>query len=306
MQLPDIMVPSRGHRNKRPILLLGGIVVVAALMVPASSSGTDRVAQAWWDFAHVPALALLSWAWMSSLRTLAPLPTFVGCLLLTPLIELIQPLTGREASWVDLGYGWLGCLSGGWLYWTAGERRRFWGAGFLLVVALYHPVRVTWDRLAAHHAFPELSAFRGSFERSRWVVTGCEIEERGEGGWDVRIGGDAPYPGLFLRDGPMDWRNMDFLHLDIEVLDGQPLPAWLRVDDQPDDPPYAERFQQPIMLAAGRQEVRIPVEALIAPGDQQLLDLSRIHTAGIFFSEEETGRLFRLYRLFLTPSLPSP
>src|SRR5690606_5318553 len=113
---------------------------------------------------------------------IAPLrrwPAVALVALAVPVVEGLQSLTGREASWSDVAYGYAGWLVGGLL--MGGRRSGAGIAAAVLALTTVYPVAVTFDHLRMRLAFPELAGADGWLARSRWTVTGCTMEPVAEG-----------------------------------------------------------------------------------------------------------------------------
>lgn len=285
---------------------LGGVllsvVAILLLLVPLSMQNPGRVAQSWWDAAHVPAFALITCVVMSCLSQRPRMFVVPAMLLIVPLVELVQGVFAREQSFADMVYGWTGCLVGGLCAVSIGESgTRRWMlaamAAAMTVAAMAYPVRLWLDDQRVQEMFPVLSTFDAPLERTRWTITGCDVS--GGDGWTVTIGNQVPYPGLFLRERVSDWSMMAGLRIELELPGRDLLEAWVRIDDRPDNPPYFERFQKAFTLQPGTNTIHLDRQLVSYTSGGRMMNLKTIHSMGIFFSDRDAGQVIRLTKVVL-------
>lgn len=208
------------------------------------------------DLVHVPLLGLLAWglAARGPLRgrpwAAAGLTVLVGLA-----IELVQSVTGREMSLIDLALDASG--AGLAVCWA---RRRAWRPAALaaatalcLALPLWH-LWPEWrliaaERLAARR-FPLLADFEAGVELGNWRSNHdgrLRRVPRADGGHALRITGAPPsyYPGANLNGFPRDWTGHRRLAWDARVVDADSLRFIVRLDDfaaRRDDAWLAARF----------------------------------------------------------------
>ena len=291
--------------NVRLIMIAVIGLVVFALMAPPPFTTTDRVVAAWWDFLHVPAFGVISVAMLWFCRT-RRVTTMVVLVALVPVLEALQRYTGRDVSGFDVLLGWAG-VAIGVMGCLCGRMRAGWvlllPLTVVLVAVLWHPVRTTMDRVRVREAFPVLAGFDARWVPSRWQVTDCAIEVA-PSGWSARVITDGGYPGLFLADLVADWQHAEGLlvDLDVESLD-RTATMWIRVDDR-NDAPYHDRFQEAFAMGEGHHRITIPRSRFGVTTGGRVMDLTRVQTAGIFFTGIKSGAVVRLHRIELLPALP--
>lgn len=282
----------------------GGLVLVA-LLVPWSVPRADRLVAAVWHWAHFPALFVLSWMANLLIRdrySLRPLSLASLMLLIVPLIELVQAVSGRDPAWTDLLPGWMGVLAfAGWS--TRGDASTRFGAVLLLLISL-QPLMMAWrDEREALQKLPLLESFDDPEAlRERWVLEDAapvRYEADDSVGITLRLGHENPYPGLFMLDFPGDWSGYRALVLTLVVPDKQVLPAFVRIDDR-QGAAYAERFQREVSLKPGRQNLRIPLGEVVAENGRAMR-LDSVRTWGLFFDERAYGRAVELLEARLEP-----
>ncbi len=276
---------------------LAVVVVLGGLLVPLEAA--TRVWDVLRDFAHVPigaALALGLAYWGRRLGgpplRLAPAVAYLAASLgILGLTELVQPLTGREASWADLLAGGVGATIGltGALAWTGrGRRRAAWCAlGAIAFLAIgWAPARHLLDARRQILSFPILATFEDSLEMSRWkgMDVGLSRARRhaSEGAWSMAVAFQAARePVVDLAWVPPDWRGRTVLCFDAYV-DG---PAAFEVDVEAVDLPRkgreGARARIPLRLRTGANPVRVSLQALATSAPGAPLDLSRMAALGL-------------------------
>jgi hypothetical protein len=194
------------------------------------------------DLVHVPLLGLLTWALQARgpLRG-RPVAAAVATVLVGLAIELVQSVTGRSMSLVDLaldasGAGLAVCLA----------RRRAWPATALaavlalcLVVPLWH-LWPEWNLIAAERLaarrFPLLADFESPVELGNWRSNQngrLRRVPRAEGGHALGITGAPPevYPGANFNGFPRDWTDQRRLEWDVRVTNADSVRFIVRLDD---------------------------------------------------------------------------
>lgn len=194
------------------------------------------------DLVHVPLLGLLAWALQARgpLRG-RPVVAAVATVFVGLAIELVQSVTGRSMSLVDLALDASG--AGLAVCWT---RRRAWPATALaavlalcLVVPLWH-LWPAWNLIAAERLatrrFPLLADFESPVERVNWHSNHhgrLRRVPRAEGGHALDITGAPPevYPGASLNGFPRDWTGHGRLEWDARVVNADSVRFIVRLDD---------------------------------------------------------------------------
>jgi hypothetical protein len=289
-----------GRRVYTGALLL---CVVILLLFPFDYEERGRLVRAVSDAAHAPLMFLVTLALCRLYGRRAVKITIPLLLLAMVAIELLQPLAGRSLSFADTLYGLAG-IAGGLLVLlrgTMGCQLIPIGLGCVLVVAVVcYPVRVALDKWRMQQQFPLLCGFETEQEMTRWTASGCSwrrvVRDTGGGCGEAVVDEDpqTDWPGVFMTDLPSDWQEANALSFDLFVGPENQGGFELRVDDQPENPPYAQRFQVTLDLKPGWNHVTIPAEFMRETPSGRLLDLSRIHTFGIFMTRAEPYAYFRL------------
>ena len=242
--------------------------------------------------ALTPVLAL----WLSGTGLLAgrSLPTVNACawglaVTLGLAIEILQSLTGRDASWSDLRADALGAAAGllALTAWRQRKHRR--GTGWLAAASLALLVSGCWPlwqqlatQLEARRAMPVLlgdatpRALLNIEQRSATI-------QRTSPHWRIQFQDGLPWPGITFEGWPRDWRNHHALVLDLQNPDNTAVEIGLVMRDAQDSNSYDNRFNTAFLLAAhARRVITLPLEEVArTPGGRQL-DLGAIRSVSIF------------------------
>jgi len=285
-------------RTASVVVLIG---VAALLLYPFPIETEDRLVRVLWNFAHVPAFALMA----VFLLTIPAEDRYSGrrflyvsavLLFAAPAIEGLQALTGRDPDFGDVLMGWAGAMIG--LLWQYARHRPSPVNGRLRVCAvvivgltIVPVVAVLADRWAAARAFPVLADFESPLELTRWRVNHGRRERverhatRGNRALRVVLKPGVRYARIFMVDVPGDWRPAKHLLLDVYLEAEQPVDIWFRVDDR-EDPPYEERFQKHTRLKPGSHELALDMSEWITPSGRPL-DIGNIVRWGLFVTEPD-------------------
>ena len=304
----------------RKYLVISGLLIIlpvaaVLLFLPIEPLTRGRLADFLHDFLHVPLFGGFTYL----LLRIAGKPDRAGLraglltgvmILLSVLVEMAQPFTGREGGLRDVLLGAAGCLAALMLYMSvrgasARTRRTSAAAAAVLVLVAGSPALMySWDHMAAIRAFPELASFENKLEMTRWLSKGCEAAivrdhvTADRHALKIEVGHTSEmYPGVFLAEGPRDWSGYDELVLDVYAPGTWRTPLWVRIDDRPDDPPYDDRGQMAVSLSGGAQEIVLDLRTLAASPGGRPLRLDRIVTLGLFWENQGLRRLGMFWRL---------
>ncbi len=204
-------------------------------------------------------------------------------------IEILQSLTGRDASWSDALADALGAASGllalsAWQ--LRNHPRSCWlaaAASFALLIIGCWPL---WQQLAtqleARRAMPVLlgdatpRALLNIEQRSATI-------QRNPPHWRIRFQDDLPWPGITFEGWPRDWRHYQVLVLDLQNPDNSEAEIGVTIRDAQDSNSYDNRFNTAFLLAAhAHRVIALPLEAVArTPGGRQL-DLGAVRSVSIF------------------------
>ena len=288
------------------IILLIGAGFAAMLPLPAFLS-SGAVSHRVCDALHLPMFAFVA---LALHPLLSPDINRRRRLLLTALIssslaaavELIQPCTGRNASWRDFGFGMIGIGLALWLlsrYRTAGAKQSICFA----VTALAGLTVVTWPIWNAHgHAiqlreiFPHLIHARPQTNATFWHAQGgaeLQFDNHGQIQVDTRSG---EWSGIHFTPGGQDWSHYETLVLHLTGTAPQPFLLGLRIDDKASTD-HSNRFHTYLELLSGGQVIRIALADVNAGATP--LDLSRVVRMVLHTAPDDPPRCFTLERAFL-------
>ncbi len=245
------------------------------------------------DLMHVPLFALLTF----TVWHLRPRWKVLGAMaLVVLLVELIQPAFGREAGSRDafLGLAGVGIALAFHAASARDARRGAWRAlGIALLVAVLFPLApLGLDRYEAGRAFPLLASFRSRMETGRWRGRGCRLTRtRTPYGWSLQmeVTQDLEYPGAFLVEAPRDWSQMKELCVALFWPGPGTREFWLRADDRPDSPPYADRVQTVYLLAPGVNRLSVRRSDWTTTPSGRPFHFGHVVSLGLFFGEAARG-----------------
>jgi hypothetical protein len=92
----------------------------------------------------------------------------------------------------------------------------------------------------------------------------------------------SEYPGFAPIFEQKDWRDYNYLCLDVYNPSDKNQKIVIRIDDRKDFPNYDNRYDMNFKLKPGKNNIRIPLDTLITSGTKRKLDLSKIHRLIIF------------------------
>ncbi|MEX1057375.1 MAG: hypothetical protein WED11_06570 [Natronospirillum sp.] len=236
----------------------------------------------------------------------------LGVLVLSALIEGLQSLVGRDATWQDI----LLNLTGTWvgLFW--GQRATLWvwlGRLISLLLVLWHAQTVVDLGLAEYRQlrqFPVLSDFESRWDLPYWGDQVQRVKQpvaQGEYSLAVPLLSTEanPYAGVHLRRLVGDWRGHQALSLSIFNPDTDTLPMTLRINDEAHDRSenlYSDRYNGRLMVAPGWNHFRIPLEEIANAPETRLMDLDQVIRLLIFATGVSEPRWIYLDNLRLEPT----
>lgn len=232
--------------------------------------------------AHVVLLAGL--AWLAG-RSLSPIrrgwPLWIGLAMFSAGVEWLQPHVGRSAEWSDwlYGVGGAACICAGWRW----RKQARWAS--VLALCLVPPAWETVLWQMESRAFPVL-AQPGPFWAARgWSQNGVELVVSDREEFKLKPAwGDEPlaYPGLFRAPTRQDWRGIRSVEANLYWPEAAPAVFAVRVDDQPGNPPYAERFQKEMAVTQGWNVLHVSAKELERTAGGRPLRLERVRQWGVF------------------------
>jgi len=279
------------------------------------------------DFTHIPLMAILA-----VITLLAPVfpkrtglawrmaATAIFVVVFAGVIEIIQPYFGRTKSLDDFLNGALGTALGlaAVEMWRAPGRLRLvclllplTGAVYGAIPALSEFRGIVWR----FWHFPLLADFESSAELSAWRgIDGAELHpsllNATSGGRSLQVefqGGNLP--GAEFLPGQLDCRGYRSLEFDA-FNPGAPFPLVLRVDDDGPHGTVADRAHWSVVLASGRNHVRVPLAELEHAPKSRALHLNAVRRMVFFvLAHNDRHAVFldslRLLRATSSPASPA-
>ncbi|MCP4395690.1 MAG: hypothetical protein GY801_00055 [bacterium] len=230
------------------------------------------------------------------------------------LIELIQGNIGRTPSVEDLLKDVTGSLIV-LVFWVPSRhsitkrtlRMLQGGVISLILVALLPFIKTFADETVAARQFPLLASFETPFEVGRWggnsdFAIEHTIAGHGHSSLQVLFNTDR-YSGVFLIHFPGDWRNFNFLQVDIFNPSSELLTIHFRVHDRLhiiNNFPYDDRFNSTFTVNPGWNDMTIPLEDILNAPRSRTMDLTNICNVGIFVVRLAKPEMIYIDRVRLT------
>jgi len=234
----------------------------------------------------------------NSVRAKYVLTICCSAFLLGILIELIQPLFGRNRSLLDASYDLAGCTAAGLFYWhkkTKHDRT----TPILLLIAwmqvlscLIIPASNLWVVLQRNLAAPMLVSFDAPWERNIRSIndsTTFSIEQPPTGWKHPSLVGKftfgfATYPGISFPDIYSDWSNYSTLSFAVYSEQNQAETLHLRIHDTQHNQKHSDRYNQVITITPGLNLIEVDLNKIKHSPKSRELDLSSIVTIGLFMT----------------------
>lgn len=287
--------------GQSPAVLFALLLILPALALVTSLPSHPMIFGVLSNAAHAPvfgafaivALILLRRYTRSSSRQYVS--AFVITVVVGGLIELIQPVLGRDGELADVGTDALGAVGGLAIDAFLRSQRRWLPAIVLVIAAMAASWPIVeaslayWERSSQAPAILEISSrFDWYFIWTRGVRVSTAIlpepwRRAGDpesvrlqftqGRWRV-LGHGEPFP---------DWRGYTRLMIDLTNPGPAPLRLTLRVHDRAHDSQATDRFNRQFTLAGGKRTVlATPISEIARAPDARRIELSRIAGVMIF------------------------
>lgn len=300
------------------------IGILLAIVVLSPGPGTSRAGAALHDSAHAPVFACLTiLLLLASTRHRSQrlaikdyIVAFVLAVALGFATEVVQRLTGGDASWLDLRSDTIGALAACGLFAAFDRRVESWQRAALAAAALallaVHTMQFARVGIAYVHRdrdFP--TVFDASNRRAQLfvVATSARIaystlppalaNRPFEPSLRVTmVRGD--WPGVAIEEPHPDWSRYAQLKLDLANPQAQPLALNLRVLDRAHNWQTDDRFNRTVHIAANaRTVVSIPIADIERAPRQRRLDTRAIADLRLFTETAPAGRVFYVTRIWL-------
>jgi hypothetical protein len=299
--------------DRRWWLILPAAGILTLFFVPIHPTVHEGIWKAVGDALHYPLIAsvtlLVFLVSRAGGRSAAVRYRVTGlfAVVIVALIELIQPLFGRSASWNDALIGILGVISalGGIYAWREGGFAFRAGHTILATLVMGTLLLPTWMEWRAAGwrtaSFPLLGGFEEAIElrlwrdhspKKKWPTTlkiSSEHVSEGRHSLAVRIG-DGAWPGVVYYAGGSDWSAYDHLRWDV-YNPSKPFRLAIRVDDR-FDLRYEKSFHTSMRVEPGWNRFEIPVSRIRDEPKLGALDLTRIRRLYVYADGDGSGLFF--------------
>lgn len=262
--------------RKAFVILCGGILF--GLFFPFPDFGFSRLSKLSFDFLHFPVFALLGFLISRTSQRFEMRFLLVGVLF--PIaVEMLQPITGREASAADAFHGIVGALTGVIAERAVRRKDLYPFAGIIILTILCEfPIALNWAR--------ELELVRE--QRSRLPVISDTTSEIDRHLWSPIGGEGVAWKGESMRLNGLDltgYRTLEFKFQPVE----KELTLYIRIDDDKDCTEFTDRYNGEFHIAAHQEDLVIPFNEIESAPRGRTLNLKRVKRILIFRRREETG-----------------
>lgn len=269
------------------------------------------------DFSHVPLFAGAT-LWLAACNPLGLVSTWqrrcfaiAAAVISAAAVELIQPATGRSASWVDFFNGLCGIAIAGLILFF--RQRHFWrlvaGASVLTAIPAI-PLLMEWRGLLwRDFHFPLLADFEDDTQlvlwdnwrtgRRPWTEWHRSSEHASEGRYSLRLETEVgDFPGLGVNLGAQDWRGWKTFRCDIFNPTSQKMTLGMRISDTGWWVPHSSRFNAEVPLLPGWNHVSFPIESILQT-EERRMNPSHMAEIVFFFDHPKEPHVFFLDHLRL-------
>jgi len=267
------------------------IVALLLSLIPVDVGRYDGIVGAIADAGHF-------WFYLTVFLFLSPLVKDRQKLLfslsaVSGVIELVQPLTGRDGNIQDFLVSSLGALCG---YICRLDIHRLVKLTIVLICAipLFFPIyhRVEALEYQERNA-PELARFETSHWRHLWKATApgvgasSRLVLKDNGELQVISKPGKEYPGLVYQNQQLPWGNYKNLEIGIRLPKDQTIS--IRIDDNEDCEEFKDRFNKMLDLKAGDNLIQLPIEEIKKTLGGRTLNVYRVKRLAIFSTKREVA-----------------
>lgn len=223
------------------------------------------------------------------------------------LSEVVQRPLSRDASWEDVGADAIGTLLALALHalFDRAAMIRRWHRAVAVVVAIaclsfYLAPIVEMVRAYVHRngQFPVLANF-GSRTELYWTLTIGVRREIVDDALEVEFIAE-PFPGLAFHEPVPDWRDWQWLIIDVSNPADEPLALGVRVHDEFHNWQYNDRYNRQFDLAPRERRVLKISLADIERGPRtRPMDMSKISNVTLFRAANSGSRKLRIHSMRL-------
>lgn len=231
-------------------------------------------------------------------------------------VELIQPYTGRSASFTDLVNGMIGVLTGGIAVYLYENRRSLFSAlifiplslaffSLLLIPAYKVLLAFDWQ----DNNFPYLAGFESPDEIRLWRpntdddgrLSSIQTSQKQSfsGNFSLHIvTGARDFGGVVYNARDMNWSPFQELSLGV-FNPGEAMRIAIRIDDDQDCRKIENRFNRSFILSPGWNIVRIPIDDIKNGPAVRQLNIGKIRQLIVFTGSGHKSRDFYIDEVVL-------
>ena len=209
-------------------------------------------------------------------------------ILLGAAIELLQPLIGRERSFLDWIYDIAG-TGAGILFFLGIELKKrpvlnLLLALTLLVASLILPAMDLITIYKRNANFPKLLTFDHPWESAFYAVdtnarfTILQAPPKMENGTKVGLISfiSGQYPGLTIEDFVPDWSEYEYLYFEFFSEQPTPLLVNLRLQDKQHNNEFSDRFNKKLVILPGNNQFKISLHEIEHAPHSRKINLSQM------------------------------
>ncbi len=294
-----------------PSWLLGVVIVILAPLFfwGGADYYSPEVIKNLWDFGHIIFFAVL----LLLIQSIKPLVSWrewlwvsVGVLVLGGIIEIAQSFVGRNVSWNDVLHNLFGAWLG--LFWGQKPTRKIWFLRVVSACCVLPPawliIDSAWADITMRTQFPMINRFESRAEIAQIRVNGATTTVH-QDNTGARSGSQVlavqlstqQYAGISLVSPYGNWTGYQFLVMDFYNPDPEPLVLVLKISDYQHDMgnnELADRFNHPVMLMTGWNEIRIKVDDIRSAPKKRDIQLDAITGFALFAAKLPAPRTFFL------------
>jgi hypothetical protein len=209
------------------------------------------------------------------------------------IIDLVRDIAGAFSflaiySMFDVGWGGVRDRL------LTGRKILVGSLGVLVLIGALTPLAFwTTAYIMRNRNFPEIIAFESPIERKFARVQNASFnivdspaawkEKRGRVGMLVLK--KSPYPGIAVREPYPDWSGYRNLKLEVYLAYSKPLNCTLRIHDIRHNDDYHDRFNGPVSLIPGPNEITIRLSDVRKAPEKRMMNMKAIRSLMLFAHE---------------------
>lgn len=286
------------------------LIIIVLFFIPYPKLRYGNFFEVVSDSMHFPLFILISLGVFYFFKEIKTSKLIFSLFVVPALIEIIQPIFGRGASFEDLFNGYVGVLLVIFYYFddkifTLGIKgliQRIFAyllifIGFVILIIF--PLKNEYLKLENQkREFPIL--FKpGVTSKGFWEKSNSLLDKKTfylDGAFQTK---EDKYSGLEYNANGFDWTNFNYLIIKIESDQEQIFELNLRIDDSEKCEDFSDRYNSKLTIKKGINTFNIPFSEIINGPANRKLDLSMLKRLMIFTNPESTTRNLKLLELRL-------